>query len=338
MTHPKRHYHNKVVCVTGAGGSIGSEICRKLVEYEVAKLILVGHSEIGLYNIEKELKPLAPAGAIVAVLGSITDAALMERTLEGVDILINAAAHKHVPLCEQNPCDAILNNVGGVMTLAMAANRMCVKQMIQVSSDKAVKPSSVMGATKRVGELYIEFAQARMSMNFTIVRFGNVLNSSGSVLPLWREQLARGEKITLTDKRCTRYFMSIPAAVNLTLDAGTLRPGLYVLDMGAPRSIYEMAVCTVRDHLMRDNQDGTAWYPWDVRDYLVETGMRPGEKLEEELHYGGDLVKTKFDKVLHVREHGGRRAIRWGDFEDLLMAARCRHEKIAVGTLKELVR
>lgn len=328
-THPKHHYHNKVVCVTGAGGSIGSEICRRLVEYEVAKIVLVGHSEMPLYTIEKELREQAPAGSVVTVLGSITDAKLMERTFEehGADIVINAAAHKHVPLCEQAPFAAVLNNAGGTSTLAMAAARFGVRQFIQISTDKAVKPASVMGATKRVAELFLQFFASRTSMRITTVRFGNVLNSSGSVLPLWREQLAAGKPITLTDRRCTRYFMSIPEAVDLTLGAGTLKPALYTFDMGEPKRLIELAYDVAGLH---EGDDFTG--------RIVVTGLRPGEKLQEELSYGGDLIKTSLPKVLEVREHGGRHILVWRDFEDLLMAARCRHEALTKQMLWELVR
>jgi FlaA1/EpsC-like NDP-sugar epimerase len=339
MTHPKSYYKNKVVCVTGAGGSIGSEICRRLVEYEAARIIMVGHSEIGLYETEKKLRDLAPAGAIVTVLASITDARLMERMIEdhGVEILINAAAHKHVPLCEQNPFGAILNNVGGTMTLARAAARFGVKHFIQISTDKAVKPASIMGATKRVCELFLEFFSSRTSMKITTVRFGNVLNSSGSVLPLWREQLRQGKPITLTDRRCTRFFMSIPEAVDLTLGAGSLsRAGLYVLDMGEPKSLHEMAYDLLAERPWPDAPRTPANCAVDRR--IVETGLRPGEKLTEELSYGGDLVKTALPKVLAVKEHGGRHLVTWSDFDDLLMAAVCRHDKLAKEKLWELVR
>lgn len=329
MTHPKAHYKNKVVCVTGAGGSIGSEICRRLVEYEAAKIILVGHSEMPLFEIEKELRPIAPAGAIRTALGSITDARFVEDIFEhaGVEIVINAAAHKHVPLCEQAPFEAILNNVGGVMTLATAASRFGVRQFIQISTDKAVKPASVMGATKRAAELFLQFFASRTSMKITTVRFGNVLNSSGSVLPLWREQLAAGKPITLTDRRCTRFFMSIPEAVDLTLGAGSLKPGLYTFDMGAPKRLIELAYEVAG---LCEGDDFTG--------HIVETGLRPGEKLTEELHYGGELVKTRLLKVLLVREEGGRHLVSRNDFNDLLMAAQCRHETLAKEKLWELVR
>jgi FlaA1/EpsC-like NDP-sugar epimerase len=335
MTHPKKHYQNKVVCVTGAGGSIGSEICRKLVEYEASQIIMVGHSELPLYEIGRELEAKAPAGTIVKALGSVGDEPFMRDLFNrfAPDIVIHAAAHKHVPLCEQNPLEAIENNVGGTMTLARAAASLGVGQFVLVSSDKAVRPSSVMGATKRACELYLEFFAARTSMRCTTVRFGNVLNSSGSVLPLWREQLRKGEKITLTDKRCTRYFMTIPEAVELTLGAASLpRTGLFVLDMGQPQSIYELAKQTVAATLY----PGADCYTPD--DHIVETGLRPGEKLEEELSYGGESVKTALPRVLRVRENPTGRLTRWSDFSDLLMAAQCRAKDMALDQLWSMVR
>lgn len=335
------HYNGKTVCVTGAGGSIGSELCRALLERGVAKLIMVGHSEQPLYDIERELAPKAPAGAIATVLGSVGNVPLMDQlfTQHAVDIVIHAAAHKHVPLCEKNPTEAIENNVGGTITLASTAARHGVRQFVMVSSDKAVKPSSVMGATKRACELYLGFLAPRTSMTCTVVRFGNVLNSSGSVLPLWREQLARGEKITLTDRRCMRYFMSIPDAVELTLGAASLpRPdGLYVLDMGEPKNMYDMAVQTIRE---KDSPLTFRGAPiiFDVDCRITETGLRPGEKLVEEITYGGETLTTKIPRVLRVQENATGRIIRWNDFEDLLMAARCRAKDLALGQLWEMVR
>ena len=321
--NPKAHYFNKVVCVTGAGGSIGSEICRKLVEFEVSKLIMVGHSEKALYDIHRELAPKAPAGALVQVLGSIGDEKLMNIVLEGVDILIHAAAHKHVPMCEQNPLAAIENNVGGTIALARAANNQRVAQFVMVSSDKAVKPASVMGATKRVCELFVKFFAARSTTQFTTVRFGNVLGSSGSVMPLWEEQIARGGPVTITDKRCTRFFMTIPDAAALVLNAAALnRPDeLFVLDMGKPVNIYDMAVWLIANR------------PIEIR----ETGLRPGEKIHEELDYGGERVQTKVPRVLRVKENDTGRLTRWSDFEDLLMATRCRAKTMALEKLWEIV-
>lgn len=331
MTHPQEYFAGKVVLVTGAGGSVGSEICRRLVDYGVKELRLCGHSELPLYEITKNLHGDSHK---VIVLASVTDGKAMAAACEGVDIVIHAAAHKHVPLCEQNPIEAIQNNVGGTIELAEAASKAGVKQFVLISSDKAVKPSSVMGATKRACELFVNFLAARSSTRFTTVRFGNVLDSSGSVLPLWREQIRQGKPITLTDKRCTRYFMSIPEAVDLTLSAATLPRGeTFVLDMGESQNMYAMAMGVVEAYAS-DNMLN----PDDLYDKIVETGLRPGEKLEEELSYGGEQVKTPFPKVFALREEGGRHLTMWRDFSDLLMAAKCRHKQMALEQLWELVR
>lgn len=346
MTHPQDYFAGKVVLVTGAGGSIGSEICRKLAEFGVKDLRMVGHSELPLYAAEKELAthmfddgsrfnhtfPKVDAGLrrtqLKVILASVTDGKAMAQALEGVDIVIHAAAHKHVPLCEQNPVEAIYNNVGGTITMAELAVKAGVKQFVLVSSDKAVKPASIMGATKRACEIFLDFLSTRSAMKCTTVRFGNVLDSSGSVLPLWREQIKAGKPITLTDKRCTRYFMSIPEAVELTLSAASLpRGGLFVLDMGAPRRLMELA------YEVAGLEEGDSYIG-----KIVETGLRPGEKLEEELSYGGTQVKTAFPKVMRVEEDGPGRLLYWSDFSDLLMASMCKHRRLSIDKLWEIVR
>ncbi len=329
------HFANKVVLVTGAGGSIGSEICRKLLGY-VKELRLLGHSEKSIYDIHRELASSwhGRMSDLAPIVSSVTDTKAMAAACEGVDIVIHAAAHKHVPLCEQNPIEAIQNNVGGTITLAEAASRAGVKQFVLISSDKAVKPASVMGATKRACELFVNFLAARSSTKFTTVRFGNVLNSSGSVLPLWREQLAAGKPITLTDRRCTRYFMSIPDAVELTLGAASLpRGGLYVFDMGKPQNMYVMAMGVVEAYA-----SGNMLNPDDLYDRIIETGLRPGEKLEEELTYGGEQVKTAIPRVYALKEDRPGHILRWTDFHDLLMAAKCRHTSMSLDKLWEICR
>lgn len=312
------HYAGKTICVTGGAGSIGSEICRMLVRAGVKEIRLVSLTEAGLFNIERELKVLG--GNIVPILGSVTDEALLDEVMPGVDIVIHAAAHKHVPLCEQNPLAAIQNNLGGTKTLVNAASRHGVAQFVMISSDKAVKPKSIMGMTKRACELFVQFAASRSATKFTIVRFGNVLDSAGSVLPLWREQLAKGEPITITDKRCTRFFMSIPEAAGLVLGAAALRrpDGLFVLDMGEPLNLYDLALSLTNS------------------DNVREIGLRPGEKLHEELSTVGSFSLTDVPKVLRVDEPPGR-LIRWMDFDDILTAAKVRAKVIAVNKLKELV-
>lgn len=330
MTHPSSYFACKVVLVTGAGGSIGSEICRKLIEAGASQLRAIGHSELPLYELVKSLKwKLKPDEQVLTtILASVTDGKAMAAALEGVDIVIHAAAHKHVPLCEQNPVEAIHNNVGGTITMAELAVKAGVKQFVLISSDKAVKPASIMGATKRACEIFLDFLSSRSTMKCTIVRFGNVLDSSGSVLPLWREQIRQGKPITLTDKRCTRYFMSIPEAVELTLCAASLpRSGLFVLDMGRSRSLYEMAV----NLIARNAPPG---YPINN---IVETGLRPGEKLEEELSYGGTQVKTAFPKVMRVEENSAGRVLYWSDFSDLLMASMCKHRRLSIEKLWQIV-
>lgn len=321
---------DKTFAVTGAGGSIGSEICRTLVAHGARQVRLIGHSELSLYNIDRELTRtrVSPCQMIVPILGSIADDALMFRALESVDVVINTAAHKHVPLCESNPLEAIMNNVGGVVNLGIQASRRDVKQFIQISTDKAVKPTSVMGATKRACELYMKFMSARSATKFTTVRFGNVIDSSGSVLPLWREQVSQGRPITLTDRRCTRYFMTIPQAVHLTLSAAALvRPeGLFVLDMGKQKRLIELAYEVAGLH---EGDDFTG--------RIIETGLRPGEKLAEELTYGGERVATDVDKVWRVREDS-RRVQKWNDFPALLQAARVGAKDVALAKLWEIVK
>jgi FlaA1/EpsC-like NDP-sugar epimerase len=330
------HFAGKTVLVTGAGGSIGSEICRELAEQGVKQLRLLGHSEQPIYEIERDLRENLGYSymhyGIQTIIGSVGDPKIAQRACAGVDIVIHAAAHKHVPLCEQNPLEAIQNNVGGTVNLVNAAKMAGVEQFVMVSTDKAVKPSSVMGATKRACELYVAFMASRSTMKFTTVRFGNVLDSAGSVLPLWREQIARGGPVTVTDKRCTRFFMSIPEAVNLTLAAASLPrcDGLFVLDMGAPKRIYDLAAEVLE-------AAGKRKIPGSMPDdFIVETGLRPGEKLHEELSYGGELVTTSVPKVLAVRESAGR-VTRWNDFNDLLMAVQTDSREVALKKLWEIV-
>lgn len=333
--HPKRHYQNKVVCVTGAGGSIGSQICRTLIDYEAARIIMVARSEIDLFRIERELRDKAPAGALVTVLGSITDQRLMEAMFRQhqVDVVVNAAAHKHVPLCEQNPEEAVLNNLGGVAVLAAVASRYGVQQFVQISTDKAVKPASVMGATKRACELFLKYFAPRSTTKFTIVRFGNVVDSSGSVLPIWRQQLRSGKKLTITDKRCTRYLMSIPDAARLALSAAALaRPDdLFVLDMGQPHNLYDLAKLVVAEVLY----PGADCHTPD--DHIEEIGLRPGEKLHEEITYGGTIMLTDYPGVLRVREHEAGPLVRWEDFQNLLSAAKVGAKNIMLEQMWELV-
>lgn len=316
----------KNVVVTGAGGSIGSELCKQLVTIGVNRLTMVSLTEGALYNLNKNLGPLADEYGCVLnpVLGSVLDRELMMGALWGSDVVVHAAAHKHVPICEDNPCEAIVNNVGGTQTLAVCAAQACVGAFVLISTDKAVRPTSVMGATKRVAERIVTgFGKA--TTRFLVVRFGNVMDSAGSVLPLWREQIAKGGPVTVTHRDCTRYFMAIPDACGLILGALALKEsGTFVLDMGEPRSIWEMAQRLVAHELVTTDQV----IP------IIETGLRPGEKLTEELHHGGDLLPTTNPKIFRVDDAGI--PLDCGDIPSLLALAERREKKRAKRLLMEL--
>lgn len=279
------NFKGKSVCVTGAGGSIGSELCKQLVKADAARLVLVCLTEGAMYNLLKIL----PKGAteIVPVLGSVLDDRLMAEALAGCDVVIHAAAHKHVNICESQPLAAIENNVHGTYIAAQAAIIAGVPIFIYISSDKAVFPLSVMGATKRAAELIIRDVLPKEPTKFVVVRFGNVLDSAGSVLPLWREQIAAGTPLTMTNPDCERYFMSIPQAVELILaSAGFAAGGPYIFDMGQAVRMGDLA-----KQLMKDMKKNVP---------IIITGLRPGEKLTEALHYGGELSRTRHPKILCV--------------------------------------
>lgn len=281
--HP--HITDKTILVTGAAGSIGSALCQHLLALRPACLIAVNLTEAALVALERRLSGLPDAAGVEIryVLGDVRDAALLARWLPGVDTLIHAAAYKFVPVCEGNPSAAVVNNVGGMLTLMRAAQEAQVARCLLVSSDKAVNPSSVMGACKRLCERLVSTVGAP----WRTVRFGNVLDSSGSVLPLWREQIAAGGPVTVTDKDCTRYFMSVDEACTLILEALTLDAGTYVLDMGEPRNLYQMA------------QELVA--ACDTSCDIELIGLRPGDKLTEEL-YDGERHPTAHPRVFQVDE------------------------------------
>ncbi|PZQ97738.1 MAG: polysaccharide biosynthesis protein [Cereibacter sphaeroides] len=303
-------YSRRVVMVTGAGGSIGAELCRQLLFCNPAKLILLDISEAALYAIDKDLRADRPDLPIVPVLGSVTDARLLRDLLSHhrVEVIFHAAAYKHVPLVEANPLAAIANNALGTRILAQEAAAVGVARFVLISTDKAVRPGNVMGATKRLAELAVQdLGSSPGATRFAIVRFGNVLGSSGSVLPLFREQIGRGGPVTLTHPEATRYFMTITEAGRLVLAAGAFEPeegwlgaDVFMLDMGMPRRIRDLAVqmiqsagYTVRDEV---NPKGEI----EIR----TIGLRPGEKLHEELLIGHDLLPTPHPKILRAREAG----------------------------------
>lgn len=298
-------YHNRCILITGAGGSIGSELCRQLMACKPARLVLFDHSELALYNIEKELQDLDVTQGIelVSILGSVCDPVLCAKVLHDykVEVVLHAAAYKHVPMVEKNEIAGLNNNVLGTKTIADAAFKAKVSRFILVSSDKAVRPTNVMGASKRLAELVVQDLATRADKTrFAMVRFGNVLGSSGSVIPLFEEQIARGGPVTLTHQDVARYFMTISEAARLVLLAGSFSRGgdLFVLNMGElvpinklARQMIEGAGYSVLDDA---NPDG------DIE--IVVTGLRPGEKMIEELLISPDMLTTPHPKIMRAQE------------------------------------
>jgi FlaA1/EpsC-like NDP-sugar epimerase len=284
--------HDQVVLVSGAGGSIGSEICRTVAGFGPRTLVLFDKAENAVFEIDRELRRTFPTLRLVAAIGDISDPVRVEQVLgEHLPaIVFHAAAHKHVPLAELNPGEAIRNNVFGTKTLADAAARLGVKNFVMISTDKAVNPTSIMGATKRCAEIYIQALARRRATNFITVRFGNVLGSNGSVVPIFKQQIAAGGPVTVTHPEMRRYFMTIPEASQLVLQAGALgqRGEIFVLDMGQPVRILDLA----RDLIVLSGLRPEIDIP------IVYTGLRPGEKLFEELSIRGeDMVPTRHPKI-----------------------------------------
>lgn len=298
-------YAGRVVLVSGAGGSIGSELCRQVLACQPRKLVLYELSELALYTIHQELVQQVEGTGIelVPVLGSVTDPRQVRMVLDShaVQVVLHAAAYKHVPLVEANPLPGLANNVFGTQTLAHAAARSGVEQFILISSDKAVRPTNVMGASKRMAELVLQdLATRHQETVFTMVRFGNVLGSSGSVVPLFQEQISRGGPVTVTDPQVKRYFMTIREAVQLVLQAGAEARGgeVFVLDMGEPISILQLArqVIESAGYSVRDETCPEG----DIAIEII--GLRPGEKMQEELTLSSDLITTRHQKIFCARE------------------------------------
>lgn len=295
---------SKVVVVTGAGGSIGSEISRQVASLSPKALILLESSEFALYQIDRELEMYKKLNIdIVPVLGSVCDVDLMERLMLrfGVQTVYHAAAFKHVPLVEQNILPGLNNNVLGTLAIAQAAMNYGVEKFVMVSTDKAVRPTNVMGATKRFAELVIQsLAHESKTTIFSMVRFGNVLGSSGSVIPLFREQIENGGPVTVTHPEITRYFMMIPEAASLVIQAGAMAKGgeVFVLDMGKPVKIYELARSLIGLSGKTPYVSGESKGDIEVQ----FTGLRPGEKLYEELLIGNDVMKTEHPMIMSANE------------------------------------
>ncbi len=284
---------NKVILVTGAGGSIGSEICRQVMQFNPKTLLLLGHGENSIYLIERELRQTF-ASKTTKIIPVIADVQDRERMMDVMaehqpQIVYHAAAHKHVPLMEANPRESVKNNVYGTKNVAEAAKAAGVAKFVMVSTDKANNPPNVMGATKRIAELIVTGLNENSQTKFSAVRFGNVLGSRGSVIPVFREQIAKGGPITITDFRMTRYFMTIPEASRLVIQSGALASGgeIFVLDMGEPVKIVDLAKNMIQLSGYTENE---------IK--IVESGIRPGEKLYEELLLDEERNDQQvFDKI-----------------------------------------
>lgn len=288
------YVEQKVVMVTGGGGSIGSELCRQIAMYHPKQLIIFDVYENNAYEIQQELNRHYPDLDLVVLIGSVRNTHRMETVFEKYrpDIVYHAAAHKHVPLMEDSPNEAIKNNVFGTYKTAKAASEYGVKRFVLISTDKAVNPTNIMGASKRLCEMIVQSFDKISKTEFVAVRFGNVLGSNGSVIPLFKKQIAEGGPVTVTHKDIIRYFMTIPEAVSLVLQAGAYARGgeIFVLEMGAPVRIDDMARNLIR----------LSGYTPDVDIKIEYTGLRPGEKLYEELLMAEEGMKETANKLIHI--------------------------------------
>jgi FlaA1/EpsC-like NDP-sugar epimerase len=328
----------KSVMVSGAGGSIGAELCRQILRQAPRQLVLLEISEPALYQVERELRVLAAGRAtaveIVALLGDVRQPQRMQEIMEsyGVQTVYHAAAYKHVPIVEHNPIEGIQNNVFGSWYAAQAAMDCGVETFVLVSTDKAVKPTNVMGATKRFAELTLQALQQRSTKTrFCMVRFGNVLESSGSVVPLFREQIKRGGPVTVTHKDIIRYFMTIPEASQLVLQAGAMAQGgdVFVLDMGEPVRIVDLAKRMVR--LMGATVRDAANPAGDIE--IVFTGLRPAEKLYEELLIGGNVSGTEHPMIMRASEP----YMPWHELRSVLVGMRAALDAFDCETARQLL-
>ena len=315
------------ICVTGAGGSIGKELCRQIVQLKPYKLVLLEISEPSLYSIEQELLNINKEKIhIIPILGSATDINLIKKVFysEKINIVFHSAAYKHVPLVESNPIQGIYNNVISTKVVCEAAKYASLKKVILVSTDKAVRPTNIMGVSKRLAELVVQsFAQEELSTKsssnyktiFSMVRFGNVLGSSGSVVPLFQKQIKKGGPITITHPDIIRYFMTINEAAQLVMQSSALAEGgeVFLLDMGEPVKIYDLACEMVKLSGLRVfGQDGNSN---DIK--IITTGLRPGEKLYEELLIDSKAQKTKHDLIFKANEKSIDSKILWPALQEL---------------------
>jgi FlaA1/EpsC-like NDP-sugar epimerase len=310
---------NKVVMVTGAGGSIGSELCRKIVSLGAKKLILFDQGEFSLYTIDNELSKTDTNTIVIPILGSVINKNRLKNICHyfGVQTIYHAAAYKHVPMVESNSTEGVVNNIFGTLTAAEVAMDCGVETFVLISTDKAVRPTNTMGATKRVAELILQaFSADSNSTLFAMVRFGNVLDSSGSVVPLFDKQIKEGGPVTVTDIEITRYFMTIPEAVELVVQAGAMTTGgdVFVLDMGELVKIDDLARKMI--HLSGLEVKDEAHPDGDIE--IHYTGLRPGEKLYEELLIDNNVTQTKHPLIMRAEEN----SLPWDELKEIIDSLR----------------
>jgi FlaA1/EpsC-like NDP-sugar epimerase len=322
----------KVVLVTGGGGSIGSELCRQIAVLGPSRLVVFENSEFNLYSIEQELLNAFPELPIKIILGDIKDADRIAGVFStfAPHVVFHAAAYKHVPMLESNPAEAVRNNIFGTRVVADAADRFQVERFVLISTDKAVNPTNIMGTSKRIGELYCQNFDQFSATRFITTRFGNVLGSTGSVVPLFQKQIENGGPVTVTHPRITRYFMTIPESVSLILQAGSMGEGgeIFVLDMGEPVLIEDLAKQMIQLSGLKVGED--------IK--IIYTGLRPGEKLFEELlHAGEELHDTSHEKLFLARS----RQVEWqhllDQLEHLRQAAVSRNIRQMTDVMHEIV-
>jgi FlaA1/EpsC-like NDP-sugar epimerase len=326
------YLRDKNVLVTGAGGSIGSELCRQVAEQYPAKLILFDHGEFNLYTIDHEIRNSFPEIDIITVLGDVKNYERVDWVFRKFNpqVVFHAAAYKHVPMIELNPAEGVVNNIIGSRTVADAADRYSSEAFVFVSTDKAVNPANVMGTSKRIAEIYCQNLAMNSKTRFITTRFGNVLGSAGSVVPLFKKQIEAGGPVTVTHKEIERFFMTIPEAVSLILQAGAMGEGgeIFVLDMGKPVRIKNLAEQMIRIAGLTPGKDIE----------IIYTGLRPGEKLYEEIfHERENLRGTNHPKLLLA----GSRKVDWqwlsDQLEALVKAANSRNVPELISHLRRIV-
>ena len=300
----KKNIQGKNILITGAGGSIGSELCRQIIHLKPSKIVLFDHSEFNLYSIDFELNSMQINDCeVIPILSDVTNLNMVKSVISKnkIDTIYHAAAYKHVPMVEKNIVEGVYNNAIGTYNVALCAHECEVENMVLISTDKAVRPTNVMGASKRFSELILQGLNTEKTKTcFSMVRFGNVLDSAGSVVPLFRKQIKEGGPVTVTHSKVTRYFMSIPEAVQLVLQAGAMAKGgdVFVLDMGEPVRILDLAYRMINlsglSPITNENPEG------DIK--VVFTGLRPGEKLYEELLIGHDVIQSEHPQIMQANE------------------------------------